>query len=112
MLIGADIFTQVWKDKSSSLGPGFPSVYCLVFSWVLIGPVQVHPDIGAQSMLVSLVSFMEKLMKRFWSVEEPETAPQQFKEDGLCEELFNSEVSRDSQGRFSVPLTFRSGQPV
>ncbi|CAI6362474.1 unnamed protein product [Macrosiphum euphorbiae] len=112
MLIGADIFPQVWNDKSSSLGPGFPSVYSSVFGWVLIGPVQEHPDIGAQSMLVSLASSMEALMERFWLVEEPDAAPQQFTEDGLCEELFHSEVSRDSQGRFSVPLPFRSGQPV
>eukprot|EP00102_Acyrthosiphon_pisum_P020672 XP_016657882.1 PREDICTED: uncharacterized protein LOC107883053 [Acyrthosiphon pisum] len=112
MLIGADIFPQVWNDKSSSLGPGFPSVYSSVFGWVLIGPVQEHPDIGAQSMLVSLVSSLEALMERFWLVEEPDAAPQQFTEDGLCEELFHSEVNRDSRGRFSVPLPFRSGQPV
>ncbi|XP_008181070.1 uncharacterized protein LOC103308796 [Acyrthosiphon pisum] len=112
MLIGADIFPQVWNDKSSSLGSGFPSVYSSVFGWVLIDPVQEHPDIGAQSMLVSLVSSLETLMERFWLVEEPDAAPQQFTEDGLCEELFHSEVNRDSQGRFSVPLPFRSGQPV
>ncbi|KAL4131175.1 hypothetical protein QTP88_008517 [Uroleucon formosanum] len=112
MLIGADIFPQVWNKKSSSLGPGFPLVYSSVFGWVLIGSVQEHPDIGVQSMLVSLVSSMEDLMKRFWSVEEPEAAPQQFTENGLCEEMFHSEVSRDSHGWFSVPLPFRSGQPV
>lgn len=72
------------------------------------------PDVHGvvQSMLVSLVSSMEDLMKRFWSVEEPEAASQQFTENGLCEELFHSEVSRDSQGQFSVALPFRSGQPV
>jgi len=108
MLIGADIFPQVWNDKSSSLGPGFPSVYSSVFGWVLVGPVQEHPDIGAQSMLVSLVSSMEALMERFWNVKEPEVASPQFTEEGLCETLFSSEMSRNSQGRFSVPLPFRS----
>lgn len=108
MLIGADIFPQVWNDQSSSLGPGFPSVYSSVFGWVLVGPVQEHPDIGAQSMLVSLVSSMEALMEGFWNVEEPEVAPPQFTEEGLCETLFSSEMSRNSQGRFSVPLPFRS----
>ncbi|CAI6368535.1 unnamed protein product [Macrosiphum euphorbiae] len=95
MLIGADIFPQVWKNKCSSLGPGFPSVYSSVFGWVLIGPVQEHPDIGAQAMLVSLVSSMESIIERFWKVEEPEAAPPQFSEDGLCEELFNSEMRKD-----------------
>lgn len=109
-LIGADIFPQVWNDKSSSLGPGFPSVYSSVFGWVLIGPVQEHPDIGAQSMLVSLVSSIESIMDKFWKVEEPEAAPPQFTEDGLCEELFQAEMSRDSQDHFSVPLPFRSGR--
>ncbi|CAI6346507.1 unnamed protein product [Macrosiphum euphorbiae] len=95
MLIGADIFPQVWKNKFSSLGPGFPSVYSSVFGWVLIGPVQEHPDIGAQAMLVSLVSSMESIIERFWKVEEPEAAPPQFTEDGLCEELLNSEMRKD-----------------
>uniref|UniRef100_A0A2S2PGT2 Integrase catalytic domain-containing protein n=1 Tax=Schizaphis graminum TaxID=13262 RepID=A0A2S2PGT2_SCHGA len=54
LLIGADIFPQVWNDKSDSLGSGYPSVYSSIFGWVLIGPVQTHPDVGAQSMLVSL----------------------------------------------------------
>ncbi|XP_050054516.1 uncharacterized protein LOC126549427 [Aphis gossypii] len=112
LLIGADIFPQVWNDKSDSLGPGYPSVYSSIFGWVLIGPVQTHPDLGAQSMLVSLVSSMETLMEKFWNVEEPEAAPPQFTENGLCEELFRSEMCRDSSGRFSVPLPFRSGRPV
>ncbi|XP_060867718.1 uncharacterized protein LOC132942989 [Metopolophium dirhodum] len=112
MLIGADIFPQVWKNKCSSLGPGFPSAYSSVFGWVLIGPVQEHPDIGAQAMLVSLVSSMESIMERFWKVEEPEAAPPQFTEDGLCEELINSEMRRDARGWFAVPLPFRTGRPV
>jgi len=112
MLIGADIFPQVWLNKCSSLGPGFPSVYSSVFGWVLIGPVQEHPEIGAQAMLVSLVSSMESIMERFWKLEEPEAAPPQFTEDGLCEELFSSEMRRDALGRFAVPLPFRTGRPV
>ncbi|XP_050065896.1 uncharacterized protein LOC126554955 [Aphis gossypii] len=110
MLLGADVFPQIWNDKNSSLGPGFPSVYSSVFGWVLIGPVQEHPDIGAQSMLVSLVSSIESIMEKFWKIEEPEAAPPQFTEDGMCEELFQTEMRRDSQGRFSVPLPFRSGR--
>jgi len=50
-------------------------MYSSVFGWVLIGPVQEHPDNGAHSMLISLVSSMDILMERFWSVEEPEAAP-------------------------------------
>ncbi|KAF0747151.1 Integrase catalytic domain-containing protein, partial [Aphis craccivora] len=107
MLLGADIFPQIWNEKNSSLGPGFPSVYSSVFGWVLIGPVQEHPDIGAQSMLVSSI---ESIMEKFWKVEEPETAPPQFTEDGMCEELFQTEMRRDSQGSFSVSLPFRSGR--
>ncbi|XP_025192697.1 uncharacterized protein LOC112592764, partial [Melanaphis sacchari] len=104
LLIGVDIFPQIWNDKSESLGLGYPSVYSSIFGWVLIGPIQTHPDVGAQSMLMLLVSSMESMMERLWNVEEPEVAPPQFTEDGLCEKLFSSEVSRDSQVRFSVPL--------
>ncbi|XP_025405141.1 uncharacterized protein LOC112679519 [Sipha flava] len=107
LLFRADVFPQIWNEKSDSFGPGYPSVYSSIFGWVLIGPVQTHPDVGAQSMLVSLVSSMETLIEKFWNVEEPEVAPPQFTEDGLYENLFCSEVTRDDRGRFSVPLPFR-----
>jgi len=107
LLIGADIFPQVWNDKSDSLGPGYPSVYSSIFGWVLIGPVQTHLDVGAQSMLVSLVTSTETMLEKFWSVEKLEVAPLQFTEDSLCEKIFSSEVTRNSQGRFSVPLPLR-----
>ncbi|KAF0703914.1 Integrase catalytic domain-containing protein, partial [Aphis craccivora] len=110
LLIGADIFPQIWNNQSSSLGPGFPSVYSSIFGWVLIGPVQEHPDIGAQSMLASSESSIETMIEKFWLVEEVEAAPPQFTENGQCEELFCSEMVRDTSGRFSVPLPFRSGR--
>jgi len=49
-------------------------------------------------------------MERFWKAEEPEASSPQFTVDGLCEELFQTEMSRDSQGRFSVVLPFHSGR--
>lgn len=98
-LIGADIFPQIWNNRSSLLGPGFPSVYSSIFGCVLIGTVLEQPDIGAQFMLTSLESSMETIMERFWSVEEPEAAPPQFTENWLCEELFRSDMCRDSHCR-------------
>jgi len=71
-------------------------------------PAPVEMPIGDESMLVSLLSSMESIMERFWTNKEPEAAPPQFIEDGLCEEIFNSEMRRDSQGRFAVPLPFHN----
>lgn len=46
LLLGADVFPQVWGIKSVSLGHGFPSAFTFhtIFGWVLIGTVDQVAD--------------------------------------------------------------------
>jgi len=41
-------------------------------------------------------------MHRFWSIEEPEVAPETFTDDGRCETIFRNKCVRLASGRFSV----------
>ena len=54
----------------------------------------------------------DKLLEKFWALEEPPNfpPPQNFDET-QCETLFKKSVSRLSSGRFSVSLPFRSNRP-
>jgi len=111
LLLGADVFPQVWIGEQRPLGHGLPSAYSSVFGWVLIGPVSQAENSNAHCMLVTLSDSMESLMERFWKVEEPEEAPLQFTDEGYCEERFTEESTIDEEGRYSVPLPFRRDQP-
>ncbi|XP_060879147.1 uncharacterized protein LOC132951346 [Metopolophium dirhodum] len=46
-------------------------------------------------------------MNKFWDIEEPEAAPDEFTDEGKCESIFRNECVRLPSGRFSVPLPFR-----
>ncbi|XP_008188119.1 uncharacterized protein LOC103310713 [Acyrthosiphon pisum] len=50
---------------------------------------------------------MEEQMNKFWDIEEPESAPDAFTDEGKYEFMFRNECVRLPSGRFSVPLPFR-----
>lgn len=78
-----------------------------VFGWIIIGPVPHSNNSASNSHLISMVSSIECLMDKFWQVEEPDVALDDFTQDGRCEALFRNKSFRDDSGRYSVPLLFR-----
>uniref|UniRef100_A0A2S2PC00 Uncharacterized protein n=1 Tax=Schizaphis graminum TaxID=13262 RepID=A0A2S2PC00_SCHGA len=112
LLLGADVFPQVWAGEQCSLGRGLPTAYSSTFGWVLIGPVSQDVSSNAHCLLATLNPSIESLMERFWEVEEPEEAPAQFTDQGCCEAKFKAETTIDETGRYSVPLPFRQGMPL
>lgn len=112
LLLGADVFPQIWCEKTVSLGPGLPSAFLSIFGWILIGPVSDTEDEGQRLSLISLTSSVEKLIEKFWEVEEPAPVSPKFTEHGRCEQLFCTEASRDTMGKFIVPLPLREDRPA
>lgn len=107
LLLGADVFPQVWIGEQCLLGRGLPVAYSSTFGWVLIGPVSQNASSSAQCLLTTLNPSIESLMEKFWEVEEPEEAPPQFTDQGCSEAKFKAESFIDETGRYSVPLPFR-----
>jgi len=60
------------------------------------------------SMPVSLTTSIKSLMENFWRVEEPESPPEVFTDEGRCEHIFREQCVRLPSDRFTVPLPFRS----
>jgi len=112
LLLGADVFPQVWIGEQCSLGCGLPVAYSSTFGWVLIGPVSQDASPSAQCLLTTFNPSIESLMEKFWEVEEPEEAPPQFTDQGCCEAKFRAESFIDETGRYSVPLPFRQDMPL
>ncbi|KAF0754056.1 Uncharacterized protein FWK35_00018224 [Aphis craccivora] len=112
LLLGADVFPQVWFGEQCSLGRGLPTAYSSVFGWVLIGPVSQDVSSNAHCLLTTFNPSIESLMERFWEVEEPDEAPPQFTDEGCCEAKFKAESIIDETGRYSVPLPFMQDVPL
>ncbi|XP_050065185.1 uncharacterized protein LOC126554126 [Aphis gossypii] len=112
LLLGADVFPQVWFGEQYSLGHGLPTAYSSAFGWVLIGPVSQVVSSNAHCLLATFNPSIESLMEKFWEVEEPDEAPPQFTDQGCCEAKFKAETIIDETGRYSVPLPFRQDLPL
>lgn len=110
VLLGADLFARMLDGKRVSVGDSFPVAFSSVFGWILIGPVpnENGPQAAHIATLgsISLLSSVENLMEKFWRVEEPEPAPEEFTHAGRCEQMFRNQCIRDESGRFIVPLLF------
>lgn len=106
LLLGADIFSQILDGKRFSVGEQYPVAFGTAFGFIVIGSVpQSIPvsNIGT----VSLTTSVEMLMNKFWQIEEPEQAPEEFTNNGKCELMFRNGHVRDEAGRYSVPFLFR-----
>ncbi|XP_050065977.1 uncharacterized protein LOC126555053 [Aphis gossypii] len=110
LLLGADVFSQVMDGKRVLLDPSLPAAYGSIFGWIVIGPVSTtEPDTYQSHSVVTLAVSLEDMVQRFWQVEEPDTAPATFHDEGQCEAVYSAERYRDLNGRFVVPMPFRPG---
>lgn len=107
VLLGADLFAQILNGKRVSVGDAFPVAFGTVFGWTVIGPVPILSSNVSVSCHASLTTSVETLLERFWALEEPDAAPEEFTQEGQCEAIFRDGYTRDSSGRFCVPLLFR-----
>jgi len=62
LLLGADVFPQMWIDEQCSLGRGLPMAYSSTFGWVLIGPVSLDASPSAQCLLATLNPSIKSLI--------------------------------------------------
>jgi len=107
MLLGADIYATIMNGHKIEIDSSLPSAFNSVFGWILIGPVPYTNVEPLHALPVSLTISIEEQMNKFWDIEEPEAAPDEFTDEGKCESIFNNECVRLPSGRFSVPLPFR-----
>lgn len=110
VLLGADVFASILDGKRVEVGDNLPVAFGSIFGWILIGPIlgSNHPSVADfHSIPVSLTTSIQYMMDRFWQVEEPERAPEEFTDEGKCEIIFQNGHQRSADGRFSVPLPFR-----
>jgi len=108
LLLGADVFSQVFDGKRVWIEANLPTAYSSLFGWLIIGSISntiMTNDYA--SHLTSLTVSLEDTIEHFWRVEEPEPAPLTFTEEGNCEEIYLTKRSRDAVGRYVVPLPFR-----
>lgn len=110
MLLGADVFSVILDGRKVKIDESLPTAFSSIFGWVLIGPLPAELTCHLTTPM-SLSTSIEDMMGKFWTVEEPDTTPSSFTDEGWCETQFRAEHSRLPSGRFQVPLPIRKPVP-
>lgn len=110
ILLGAELFSHILLSGRVTGPQGTPTGFETIFGYMLIGntPTRINNNNAA----VSLCAFVEeeppvdRLLQKFWQLEEVQCEPALSPTARECEDIFNKTVSRDSSGRYKVTLPF------
>ncbi|XP_055605044.1 uncharacterized protein LOC129753271 [Uranotaenia lowii] len=106
LLLGGEYFFCFFPTKQRiQLGEGLPMLVHSVFGWLVTGRCGVSS--GEAPILCqhsSISQSLEKLMSKFWEIEEGRSSSKYSVEETRCEENFIQTVKRADDGRYIVGL--------
>ncbi|XP_075162826.1 uncharacterized protein LOC142235455 [Haematobia irritans] len=91
---------------------GNTSAYNTVFGWVLSGPMkseQIHSF--TTNVAPNDAPSLEKVLRKFWEIEEIPCSRPLSEDERYCEELYASTTTRHEDGRYIVRLPFNKDFP-
>ncbi|XP_073841184.1 uncharacterized protein [Musca autumnalis] len=108
ILLGGDIYPQILLGGVQRNVLGSLLAQETIFGWVLTGPI-ASPNSGSFTTCVSFCTAveMDKLLEKFWKLEEPPKISEYSPEEVYCEEVYQKTKKRLSDGRFVVSLPFK-----
>lgn len=110
ILIGADLYFSIITGRHYRLDHG-PFAIETVFGWVISGPIELTPPNLRQSCL-TITGDLSSTIRKFWELEEVECKVKPSAEDQLAEQLFTTKHHRTHDGRYVVPLLFKTFPPT
>ncbi|XP_037824736.1 uncharacterized protein LOC119612918 [Lucilia sericata] len=104
-IIGSDFYPQILKSGVRKDLLNTLIAQETEFGWILTGPVQNSQN---NQPLVSYFSSvtLDKVLTKFWEIEDVPTQPKVSEESSLCEETFKTTTLRLPNGRYQVNLPF------
>lgn len=110
IILGADIYGSLLIEGLRTGPIGSPIGQNTVLGWIVSGGV--HTDTPKTSIAIFNINVdyqaIDHQLKRFWEVEEVDTAHTMNEDDLLCEEYFKQTHRRNPDGRYVVRLPFSS----
>ena len=108
ILLGGDVYPSILKSGVMNGICGSLVAQETVFGWVVTGPTNISDPRKTQKLCMANRISMDELLVKFWELEEVPFRPILSEEDKMCEELFRSTTTRNSEGRYIVRLPFKS----
>lgn len=106
-IIGADLFPHL-MGSAKVIGPShLPVALQTTLGYVVMGKIPVKGHSNILNSFCTLVQPIDKVISKFWELEEIPSALISSPEDLECEKIFASTVKRESSGRYVVALPFK-----
>ncbi|XP_058987604.1 uncharacterized protein LOC131806835 [Musca domestica] len=108
ILLGGDVYPQIVLDGVHRNVLGSLLAQETIFGWVLTGPI-ANPSPVSFTTCVSFCTAveMDKLLEKFWELEEPPKVTEYSPEEEYCEEVYQKTTKRLPDGRYMVSLPFK-----
>ncbi|XP_073823930.1 uncharacterized protein [Musca autumnalis] len=108
ILLGGDIYPQILLGGMQQNVLGSLLAQETIFGWVLTGPI-ASANTGSFTTCVSFCTAveMDKLLEKFWKLEEPPKISEYSPEEEYCEDVYQKTTRRLSDGRYVVSLPFK-----
>ncbi|KAJ8705566.1 hypothetical protein PYW08_012612 [Mythimna loreyi] len=114
ILIGADIFWDILGNEQISLGTNMPKLRSSHLGWKVSGPINSitpHQSVHCNHSVVSKKNdghqVIEKMLGRFWELEEVPKKSIMRESEIYCEKHFITRTTRTKTGRFCVRLLLK-----
>lgn len=118
ILLGADIFSEIWVGSPIDLDSNSPKLFPTVFGHVVIGKfstgsTEPQTSFGASLIATNPISIddINSNLRRFWEIEEVKPVKVIDPEEVYCEDHFKATHYRLEDGSYGVRLPFRSSPP-
>lgn len=115
LLLGVEIWSNIVVDGLEPSRNGGPTGQLTKLGWVIFGRTVTATSLCLRSrvFVVQARQFdpVDKLLQRFWEVEEPVKLSKRSKDEEFVEDLFVRTTQRTEEGRYIVRIPFREPTP-
>lgn len=101
-VLGAAVFAEILGSHRVS---GSPTAVQTALGYIMLGSAPTLNNVRPDAVNCTFLS-LNSLVEQMWQLEDY-SPPVPMKEDAICENLFQSSVCRDSNGRYTVALPFK-----
>uniref|UniRef100_A0A146L5E8 DUF5641 domain-containing protein n=1 Tax=Lygus hesperus TaxID=30085 RepID=A0A146L5E8_LYGHE len=113
LLMGVDLFTDIWMGEGITIDHNFPKLFPTVFGHVVMGQFNINSlDATVPALFtVSQNDDLRQELTKFWEIEEPKPQNIDDPNDKICEDHYISTHYRQPDGTYVVSLPFVSTPP-
>ena len=104
ILLGADYTGLAMLDGQRKDGVGKPTAHNTIFGWVVMGQCELKQKQFNRVSIHHVLSTTDKIVEKFWELEEVPKPKYLTEQERLCEETFVQTTTRSPSGNFVVSL--------